>query len=142
MVVDTNVLLYAANSRARHHEASVQWLEGALSGERTVMFPWVVLLGFLRLSTSRAALSQPIEIDRALEFVEDWLAAAPAVIVEPGAEHLRRVAELLTPAGSGGNLVNDAHLAAIALEHNVPMVSFDTDFDRFPGLERIQPTLA
>lgn len=138
-LVDANVLLYAVNSDARHHPASRRWLDGALSGGDTVAFTWVVLLAFLRLTTRVGLFPSPLSIDEAMDRVEAWLAASPAVVVEPTVDHHRIVRGLLREVGVGGNLVNDSHLAALALEHNCVVVSFDNDFSRFEGVRWEMP---
>jgi hypothetical protein len=61
-LVDANVLLYAVNVDAPHHERSRRWLDGALSGTDTVAFAWVALLAFLRLSTKVALFPTPLAI--------------------------------------------------------------------------------
>ncbi len=139
-LVDTNVLLYAVNVDADRHEASRRWLDTALSGGDTVGFAWVALLAFLRIATKRGLFPTPLTSDAAVEIVESWLAAAPAVVLEPGRRHPQLLRTLLDDTGGGGNLVSDAHLAALAIEHRCTIVSFDQDFDRFPGVERIAPT--
>lgn len=139
MLVDSNVLIYAAYTRARHHDVAKRWLESALSGSDPVLFTWVSLLGFVRISTNRSAFVSPLSTTRAFEYVDEWLAAPPATIAEPGARHGTLLKQLLSPIGSAGNLTTDAHLAAIAVEHGVPIVSFDNDFDRFEAVERLQP---
>ena len=72
--------------------------------------------------------------EHAAGVVETWLAAAPAVVVHPTPRHLAVLHGLLGPLGTAGNLVNDAHLAALALEHGADVVSFDRDFSRFSGV--------
>ncbi|WP_419923770.1 type II toxin-antitoxin system VapC family toxin [Candidatus Poriferisocius sp.] len=133
-LVDANVLLYAVNEDApRHHEARA-WLDGALSGGATVAFSWIVLLAFARLSTQANLFPSPLSLADALDQVEAWLSQPSAAIVEPTARHLVLVRELLVPFGGGGNLVNDAHLAALAIEHHSQIVSYDHDFSRFPDV--------
>lgn len=139
MVVDANVLLYAVDEGARHHAESRRWLEAALSGAEPVLFPWLTNLAFLRIATSRAAFTRPLSAEEAFAYLEEWIATPPAEVVEPGSGHLKRVRALLSGVGTAGNLTNDAHLAAIAIEHGVPIVSFDNDFDRFEGVARFQP---
>ena len=139
-LVDANVLLYAVNRDARHHESSKRWLDAALSGADTVAFAWVPLLAFLRLSTKISLFPSPLSPEEALDQVDAWLAAPPAVVVEPTLEHARVLRRLLDTVGSGGNLVNDAHLAALAVEHRCQIVSFDNDFARFSGVTWISPT--
>jgi len=130
-LVDANVLLYAVNEEATHHPSAVAWLDGALSGAATVGFAWVPVLAFLRLSTKVGLFPSPLSVDESLERVEAWLSQPTAVIVEPTPAHARIMAELLRSSGSGGNLVNDAHLAALAIEHRSEIVSYDNDFSRF-----------
>ena len=130
-LVDANVLIYAVNEDARHHEASRTWLDRALSGGDTVGFAWVPLLAFVRLTTRPELFAAPLQVDEAMNQVSEWLAAPGAVTVTPGPTHGERLARLLAEVGSGGNLVNDGHLAALALEHRAEIVSYDNDFDRF-----------
>jgi toxin-antitoxin system PIN domain toxin len=134
-LVDANVLLYAVNADADAHERSRRWLDDALSGGDTVAFSWVALLAFLRLSTKVELFPAPLSIDEAMDRVDAWLAAPSAVVVEPTIRHAAIVRDLLRVVGMGGNLVNDAHLAALSLEHRCGIVSFDNDFSRFPGIE-------
>lgn len=141
-LVDANVLLYAVNSSALHHERSRRWLDGALSGEDTVAFAWIALLAFVRLSTKPTVFSSPLTLDQAMDRVDAWLGAPPAVVVEPTVVHASVVRNLLAPFGTGGNLVNDAHLAALAVEHRCAIVSFDNDFARFAAVRWEPPPVA
>ena len=104
------------------------------SGGATVGFAWVVVLAFVRLSTHPAVFPKPLSGADALGLVRDWLAQPSAVVVEPAARHAEVLGQLLAATGTAGNLVNDAHLAALALEHGGEIVSFDADFSRFPGV--------
>ena len=138
-LVDANVLLYAVNEDADQHEPARRWLDDALSGQDTVGFAWIALLAFVRLATKEGLFPSPLSLDGAMDRVEAWLAAPPAVLLEPTQDHPRLVRDLLRPTGVGGNLVNDAHLAALAIEHRCTIVSFDLDFDRFDGVRRVTP---
>ena len=140
-LVDANVLLYAVNSSAQHHERSRAWLDASLSGGDTVAFAWIALLAFVRLSTKVGLFPSPLTVDQAMSRVDAWLDAAPSVVLEPGPNHARILRNLLEPLRTGGNLVNDAHLAALAIEHRCAIVSFDNDFGRFPGLQWSPPTV-
>lgn len=133
-VVDANVLLYAVNVDAQHHESSRSWLDRALSGADTVGLSWLVLLAFVRLSTKPGLFASPLEIDEALDQVEAWIAAPGAVTLGPGPNHPELLRRALVDVGLGGNLVNDAHLAALAVEHHADIVSYDNDFSRFSGV--------
>jgi predicted nucleic acid-binding protein len=68
-----------------------------------------------------------------------WLDQPSATIVRPGPRHLQVLRELLLPLGSGGNLTSDAHLAALAIEHQAELYSSDSDFARFNGLKWRNP---
>ena len=140
LLPDANVLLYAVNSDASNHVLARGWLDQALAGRRTVGFTWSVLLAFLRLATHPAVFPRPIDVAQATEQVRSWLRCSTAVVVEPGARHVEVLANLLTASGVGGNLVGDAHLAAIAIEHGAELVSFDRDFARFAGLRWTLPS--
>lgn len=138
-LVDANVLLYAVNSDADHHERSRRWLDGALSGGDTVAFAWIALLAFARLATKEGLFPRPLSIDGAMDRIQAWLGAAAAVVVEPTVDHATIVRRLLRETGVGGNLVNDAHLAALAVEHRCGIISFDNDFGRFSGVDWSMP---
>lgn len=138
-IVDANVLLYAVNEDAPHHSPARQWLDDSLSGAATVGFSWIALLAFLRLSTKHGLFPRPLPTAQAVEQAQAWLSATSAMVVEPTGQHLNVVAGLLGAVGVGGNMVNDAHLAALAIEHRGQVVSFDHDFRRFPGVALVVP---
>ena len=138
-VVDANLLLYAIDARSPRHAAARSWLERQLTGDETIAFAWVVLLAFLRLSTHEHVFARPLSADRAFEVVSHWLGQPCAVIVHPGDRHATVMRQLLRSFGTAGNLVNDAHLAALAIEHGAELNSCDSDFSRFSGLRWINP---
>ena len=130
-IVDANVLLYAVNRQSVEHAAAHRWLTGALSGNEVVGLPWVSLLAFIRLSTSRRIFAAPLPPADAMTVVESWLAQPAAVTVEPTIRHSSVLRGLLVQAGTAGNLTTDAHIAALAIEHGATVVTFDRDFERF-----------
>ncbi len=138
-VVDANVLLYAVNESAEHHDEAVGWLDAALNGRSTVGFSWISLLAFLRLSTKIGLFPSPLPVDQALDRVHAWLAQPTSILVEPTARHLEVLGGLLMALGTGGNLTNDAHLAALAIEHRGEVITYDSDFGRFPGVTWSSP---
>jgi hypothetical protein len=133
-IVDANVLLYAVNAGSVHHESARRWLDAALADAEAVAFDWIVLTAFLRVSTNPAVFPRPLTIDEAAEIVEGWLASPTTVALGPTTRHAGIMRGLLSPLGTAGNLVNDAHLAALALEHGAEIVTFDRDFGRFAGI--------
>jgi toxin-antitoxin system PIN domain toxin len=138
-VVDANVLPYAVDEDSPNHAAAHAWLDEALAGAEPIAFAWVVLLAFLRLSTHPSLAAQPLTLDQATEQLEEWLGEPPALVVHPTDRHVSLLRGLLTPLGTAANLVSDAHLAALALEHGAGIVSFDRDFQRFEGVAWSQP---
>ena len=139
-LVDANVLLYAVNEASVHHRPARRWLDATISGGETVGFSWIVVLAFLRLATHRAIFPRPLSVDAALATVRAWLEQPSAVVVEPTPRHVDLLAGILVESGSAGNLVNDAHLATLAVEHDAVLVSYDTGFSRFAGLRLERPT--
>lgn len=138
-IVDANLLLYASDEQSPRHRAARSWLERQLSGQETIAFTWVVLLAFLRLSTNPHVFMRPLSSEQAFDVLDRWLGQPCVVIIHPGDRHAAAVRELLEPLGTAGNLVNDAHLAALAIEHGAELHSCDSDFSRFSGLRWINP---
>lgn len=130
-LVDANVLLYAVNEDSGPHVACRDWLRDALTGTEAVGLPWTSLLAFVRVSTHPRIFAAPLTIDQATELMLLWLQQPAAVTVEATPRHASVLADLLRQAGTAGNLTNDAHLAALALEHNADVVTLDRDLARF-----------
>ena len=138
-LVDANLLLYAIDERSPRHGAARAWLEARLSGDEPVAFAWAVLLAFLRLSTNPRVFEHPLSAERAFDVIQAWLAQPCATMVHPGDRHALLLRQLLGSLGTAGNLVSDAHLAALAIEHGAELSSSDTDFARFSGLRWKNP---
>lgn len=136
---DANLLIYAVDESAAHHEAARRWLDGQLSGDETVAFTWVVLLAFLRLTTNARVFERPFAPSEALDVIDGWLDQPAATVVGPTERHPRLLRQLLEASGTAGNLTTDAHLAAVAMEHGATLCSVDRDFGRFSGLRWINP---
>jgi toxin-antitoxin system PIN domain toxin len=139
MLIDANLLLYAAHEQAAHHETAAEWLTEQLNGSRRVGIPWSSIGAFLRIATHPRAFERPLSPATAWEQVADWLAAPVAWIPNPGPAHTRIVGDLITAHDVRGNLVPDALLAALAIEHGLTLYSADTDFARFPDLNWLNP---
>jgi len=131
---DVNVLLYAVNSAAPQHAAARAALEDAYR-KGPVAMVWPALLGFLRLSTRAGILPRPLGIEAALDIVQRWLQHPSTVVAQPTPRHPALLARLLIGLGQGGPIVSDAHLAALAIEHDAVLLTFDRDFERFAGLQ-------
>ncbi len=140
VIVDANVLLYSANESMPQHASARAWIEEALNGDEPIGFSWIVLLAFLRIVTLPALSPQPLSVGDAFGLTDDWLSAHAATVVHPTARHSAVLHGLLAEAGTAGNLVTDAHLAALAIEHGARICTFDRDFARFKGLTSFTPS--
>lgn len=139
ILVDANLLLYAVNSAAAQHEAARRWLDATLSGTEETGFAWPVILAFLRIATHPGLFPRPLSISAAASKVEAWLEQPVARVLDPSTGHWTRLSELLRQTQCAGNLIQDAHLAALAMEHGAALCSSDVDFSRFPGLSWHNP---
>ena len=139
ILVDANLLVYAYVDNQPHHAASYAWLVEKLNGTSPIGLPWASLLGFVRLVSNPRIFERPCSVAQAWHQAESWL-DRPTVWT-PGAteRHREILASLLGAAGLRANLVPDAHLAALAIEHGLVLCSTDGDFARFPGLRWDNP---
>ncbi len=138
-LTDANLLLYAVDAASPRHAQARAWLEEQLSGTETLAFAWHALLAFVRLSTNPRVFEAPLTSAEAFAFVEGWLARPNAAIVHPTERHGALLRDLLAPLGTAGNLVSDAHLAALSIEHGAELCSSDRDFSRFAGVRWRDP---
>ncbi len=130
---DINLVVYAYNEDAPQHDAARTWWERSLTESEPVGVAWVVVLGFVRLMSNRRVLAKPMSASEAAEHCKSWLVRPNVRIVLPGPTHMDILAGLLAKP-IGPNLVTDAHLAALAIEHQAELHSNDSDFARFSGL--------
>jgi toxin-antitoxin system PIN domain toxin len=139
ILLDANLLVYAAVSSFPQHEAARLWLDERLNGSARVGLPWPSLTAFLRLVTNARVFERPMPMALAWRQVEAWLGCEPAWTPSPTERHAATLARLLAGPGVAANLVPDAHLAALAIEHGLELCSTDGDFARFPGLRWSNP---
>jgi len=138
-IVDVNVLLYAINPDSDPDRTIGRWWEEALSGDESIGLPWLVVSGFLRISTNPRVYPTPLTEDLALDEVEQWLAADVVTTISEKPGHWPILRDILRETGTAGNLTTDAHLAALAMTHDATLVSCDNDFARFRGLRWENP---
>jgi len=139
ILVDANLLLYVKFEDMPQHERAAAWLEQTVRERSRIGMPWPSLLGFVRVATSARVYAHPLSTAQAWEQVEEWLALPGVWIPQPTEQHAKVLGDLLLAANAGGNLVPDAHLAAIAIEHGLEVCSSDADFARFPGVRWRNP---
>lgn len=139
MLVDANLLLFARSTTSPFHEVARAWLEAQLDGPTRVGLPWQSLVAFVRVATNPRVYESPLTPDQAWAQVEDWLAAGPVWVPLPTERHSEVLGGLVRRHQLRANLLTDAHLAALAIEHGVGVASADTDFARFEQLRWINP---
>lgn len=136
---DLNLLIHAYNNESPRHPAARSWWESLMNGSVPVGLTWVVILGFIRITTHRAILDHPLPVKSACDHARTWLAQPQVAVLHPGDRHAEILFGLLEAVGSAGNLTTDAHLAAIAIEFQGELHTTDADFARFPGLRWVNP---
>lgn len=140
MLVDANLLLYAVDERSPQHDAAAAWLTQVCNGDRRVGIPWQTIGAFLRIVTHPRVTQRPLTGPQAWTFVEGWLNAAPVWIPSATERTATVLAGLMRDEPRAtANLVPDAQLAALAIEHGLTVMSADTDFARFRDVRWVNP---
>ena len=136
ILVDLSVLLAAVNTRAPQHKLAQAWWEERLNSDEPVAITWLVVLGFIRLSTHPKVFPQPLLLADAIGMVDEWLARPNVQMLQVTPQHWNVLQNMLLAVGHGATLTMDAHLACLAIQHNCEIVTLDEDFSHFPGLKQ------
>ena len=139
ILVDSNLLLYAHDTSSEFHSPARLWWDAQLSGAEPVCLSWPVLSGFIRIATNARVHRRPMSAQEATDRIQSWLDQPCVRVVVPTEQHWEIFRGLLRESNAVGNLVYDAHLAALAVEHNCELYSSDQDFSRFRGLKWKNP---
>lgn len=139
IVPDANLLIYAYDSTSPHHSRAAAWWAGVLSGSEPVGIPTVVIFAFMRLVSSPVVFARPMTATEAAGHVRSWLGRPSVETLDVSATSIERALGLLEEVGTAGNLVTDAQIAALAMEHDAIVSTNDADFARFPGLRTTNP---
>jgi toxin-antitoxin system PIN domain toxin len=139
IIPDINLLIYAYDNSSPFHKKAGDWWKKCLTGSEPVGLPAVVLFGFVRVATNARAFETPMSVGEANECVRDWFKQPAVQTLLPHANHIEQTLSLLEKLGTAGNLVTDAQIAAIAIEHDAIVHTTDADFIRFEGLRWFNP---
>jgi uncharacterized protein len=142
ILIDVNVLVYAHKREAPDHDRHRTWLESVLRAEQAYGMSELVVSSFLRIVTHPRVFDPPSPLDLALRFAAEVLERPNCVRLSPGPRHWSIFTALLSRAGARGNLVPDAYLAALAIEHGCEWITTDRDYSRFEGLKWRHPLQA
>ena len=139
-LLDANILLYAYDKSAIHHEICRAWLESVFNADEMIALPWQTILAFVRISTNPRAVKHPLANTQACGIVNTWLERPNIVVVNAAERFWNILRQQILDAQVSGPLVTDAALAAIAIEQGATLCSTDRDFRRFEGLKLLDPT--
>jgi len=136
---DVNVLVHAHNSDSAVHAPARRWWDACLAGSEGVGLAWAALLGFIRLTTNRKVVAQPLSVAEVMGRLASWLELPHVHVAQPSDTHFSRLRSELERLGTAANLTTDAHLAVIAMERGYVLYTTEADFARFPGLRWRNP---
>lgn len=132
---DINFLIYAHRADSPFHEQALNFFKKIVSSPAPFALSSFASGGFIRIVTNHRIFQDPTPLSQAISFVESLLALENCRLVEPGERHWKIFRSFLEEAGATGNLVSDAYLAAIAVEHGCELLTNDADFRKFSGLK-------
>ena len=140
-VVDTNILVYAADHDSPYHRACDELLTKTRSQVSAWYLTWPILYEFLRITTHARVLRKPWKVSQSIQFVEALLRSPGLSLLTATQRHSEALAETVREIPHlAGNILHDTHTAILMREHGVRrIITRDTDFHRFPFLEPIDP---
>ena len=138
-LLDANILIYAYNSGLPEHARARRWLETSLSEPGLVGVAWITVLAFLRIATNPRFFQEAYSAEEASRIVTDLMRRPNVVVVEPSGRHWEILVDMIVKTQARADLVMDAHLAALAIEHGAVLCTNDRDFARFPGIRTLNP---
>ena len=141
LLVDTNVLVHAADTASRLHPACRAWLDEQRVKPEAWYTTWPIIYEFLRVTTHPRVMRPPLTASVAWSLVQGLLASPGLRLLIPTDRHQAVAAQVLSELPFlVGNIFHDAHTAILMREHGIRrIVTRDTDFYRFPFLEPFDP---
>jgi hypothetical protein len=138
--IDTNILIHAEVDSSQHHGSALDILRRLAEGALPWAIPWPCIYEFLRVATHPRVFHPPVPLDIALQDLKRLLASPSLLLLAETGRHASVLERVLRQAGPTGNLIHDAHIVALCLEHGVSeLISGDRDLTRFEGLKVVNP---
>jgi len=138
--IDTNILIYAEIESSKHHDPALEVLRTLVEGALPWAIPWPCIYEFLRVVTHPRVFHPPVPLEIVLADLERVLASPSLILLTETGRHLGVLDRTVRQAGTTGNLIHDAHIIALCLEHGVSeLITGDRDFTRFEGLKVVNP---
>jgi uncharacterized protein len=138
--IDTNILIHAEVESSKHHGPALKILQRLAEGAVPWAIPWPCVYEFLRVVTHPRVFHPPVPLNIALEDLQRVLASPSLFLLAETGRHVSVLGQVLRQAGAAGNLIHDAHIVALCLEHGVSeIITGDRDFSRFAGLKVLNP---
>jgi toxin-antitoxin system PIN domain toxin len=138
-LIDVNVLVYAAFETSPFYGRANGWLNARLNDSDRLGLPWESILGFVRIAANPRVSTPSVTVAQAWRAAKVWLDNPNVWTPGPTPRHREILQRLMDGVPMTHKLVSDAHLAAIAIGHNLTLASADTDFSKFPGLRYDNP---
>lgn len=135
---DVNLLIYAHDEESSFYAPAVAWLEHVMEVEQ-VFLSWHTITGFIRIVTHPSASKSPFTIEEAVSVVDEWLARENVYLIALEKKNWPLFSAALIDGQATGNLVMDAHLAALAASCGATLATTDRDFSRFTGTRTVNP---
>jgi toxin-antitoxin system PIN domain toxin len=140
IALDTNILVHAHRRGTAYHEPALAMLAALAEGAAPYALFWPSLYEFLRVVTHHRVFDPPSKTVEALEAIRDFLAPPVVQVLSETGRHLALLERVLRESRVTGNLIHDAHLVALALEHGVhEILTLDGDFARFQQVASRNP---
>jgi len=139
ILVDANLLLYAEDALSPYHDPARTWWDAQLSGSSPICLCWTVLGAFIRIGTNPRVFEHPLSLEQAISKVQTWIEQPCTRLIHTTERHWEIFQEILLHGKAVANLVTDAHLAALSIEHGCEIFTTDADFARFPSVKWRNP---
>lgn len=138
--IDVNILLYASDESCAQHAKASAFLRQCTEGREVFCLAWLTLMSYLRMATHPSIFGRPLTHDEAARNIESLLAMPHCRVIGEDEGFWSTYRKTTQDVPTRGNLVPDAHLAAVLSQHGVvTLYTHDRDFRKFSFLDVRDP---